>query len=376
MRESLEANLKRHRTSEGQQGDINGETDAVGHALWALDVAGYPDDAITQGTVEILMEEQASAGFWKPALQRPPTVGSYFTSTYVALRALNRFASLELRNTVARQNVKALGWLKSTIPTDTEDRVYRLRALQLLEPDGEAFLQQVESLLATRNEWDGGWPQMEDRRSDAYATGTVLAALWDTRAVSTKHEAFRAGVRYILETQERSGGWHVRNRTAPVQPFFASGFPFERDQFISIAGSSWATYSLLAALSDRGHRGTTAFLETHPLQTRDSRGVTVAGADYFLQKIEPVLKEKCYQCHSQSSEEVKGDLTLDSAAGLAKGGINGPIINREYPDESLLLRSLLAEGDMSLMPPKHPLPEATIKHFREWIRQGAPDARH
>ena len=376
----LKANVDRYRKDPEKQGDINGETDAVGHGLWILDLAGYPADDTTQGTVDILLDQQSEHGYWKPALDRPPTVGSYCTSTYVALRGINRYAPADKRAMVEERNARALKWLKAVEPFDTEDMVYRLRSLALLEPGGEAFRKQVEMLLAAQYEEDNGWPQVEDRRRDAYATGTVLAALRDTDAIPVSHPAYQAGVRYLLTTQDRTGAWHVRNRTAPVQPFFGSGFPFERDQFISIAGSSWAAYALLSSLSEKTPRVKTMFVSKRPGLMRDrdadQRPATQDQIAFFREKIEPVMKEKCYKCHSGDSEKLKADLLLDTAAGVLKGGENGPILDRLYPERSLLLRSLVEDEHLSLMPPKKPLPKEIIGHFREWVRMGAPDPRH
>lgn len=377
--ERLKANVNRYRKDPEKQGDINGETDAVGHGMWILDLAGYPADDTTQGTVDILLDQQSEAGFWKPALNRPPTVGSYFTSTYVALRGINRYAAPEKRAEVEKRNARALKWLKAVEPFDTEDMVYRLRSLDLLERDGEAFKQQVTRLLALQYDEDHGWPQVEDRRRDAYATGTVLAALRDTDAIPVAHPAYQAGLRYLLTTQDRTGAWHVRNRTAPVQPFFGSGFPFDRDQFISISGTSWTVYALLRAVSEEA-KAKPSFVSGHLELTRDrdaeKRPVTQDQIAFFREKIEPVMKEKCYKCHSGKSERLKADLLLDTAAGVLRGGENGPILDRLYPERSLLLRSLVEDEHLSLMPPKKPLPNEIIGHFREWVRMGAPDPRH
>jgi hypothetical protein len=39
----------------------------------------------------------------------------------------------------------------------------------------------------------------------------------------------------------------VKSRSFPFQPYFESGFPYGADQWISIAGSSWATIALTIA---------------------------------------------------------------------------------------------------------------------------------
>lgn len=375
--ERLAANLERYATDPTAHGDVNGEVDAVGHSLWMLDKAGYAPNELSARTVDILLEQQSEAGFWKPSLNRPPTVGSAFTSTYVALRAINRYASDEQRLNVHERNARALNWLKATTPYDTEDNVYRLRSLGLLENDGDAFKAQAKALLEAQNE-DGGWTQVADWRRDAYATGTVLAALHDTGAVAADQPAFQAGIRYLMGTQDRQGVWHVRSRTRAVQPFFGSGFPYERDQFISIAGTAWAAYALLAALAESGPGSQPDFLSERPDLWSKAYGrrspMAPAQLRFFNEKIQPVLSEKCYKCHSAKAEKLKAGLRLDSAAGWRAGGENGPAVVPGKPEESLLIQALLGE-ELSLMPPKEHLPEDVIQSFKEWIRLGAPDPR-
>src|SRR5438045_1965611 len=45
--------------------------------------------------------------------------------------------------------------------------------------------------------------------------------------------------------------------------------------------------------------------------------------EFFEKKIRPVLVERCYPCHSLGAEKLKGELLLDSKAGMLKGGDSG-----------------------------------------------------
>jgi hypothetical protein len=54
-------------------------------------------------------------------------------------------------------------------------------------------------------------------------------------------------VAFLLRTQLEDGSWFVRSRAIPVQPYFDSGFPHGRDQFISAAATNWATMALMLA---------------------------------------------------------------------------------------------------------------------------------
>jgi len=94
---------------------------------------------------------------------------------------------------------------------------------------------------------DGGWAQLPGLSSDAYATGQSLYALATTGAVDITSAAWKRGIDYLLRTQQADGTWRVKSRSFPFQPYFESGFPYGSDQWISIAGSSWATMALTMA---------------------------------------------------------------------------------------------------------------------------------
>ncbi|OWK43493.1 DUF1549 domain-containing protein [Fimbriiglobus ruber] len=96
---------------------------------------------------------------------------------------------------------------------------------------------------------------------------------------------------------------------------------------------------------------------------------------FFEKKIRPVLVGKCYSCHSESAEKIKGGLTLDTRAGLRKGGESGPALVPGAPKKSLLIHALRGTDNSAQMPPKEKLTEDTIADFEKWIAMGAPDPR-
>ncbi|MFM9961983.1 MAG: DUF1501 domain-containing protein [Planctomycetaceae bacterium] len=90
--------------------------------------------------------------------------------------------------------------------------------------------------------------------------------------------------------------------------------------------------------------------------------------DFFEKKIRPVLVAQCYECHSAEAVtrgKLKGTLTVDTRAGLLKGGDSGPAIVPGKPGESLLLKALRHDASVSAMPPKEKLSAAVIADF-DW----------
>ena len=102
-----------------------------------------------------------------------------------------------------------------------------------------------------------------------------------------------------------------------------------------------------------------------------------AGTDFFENKIRPVLVKHCYQCHSAKAaakKALRGELLLDTRAGIRKGGESGPAVVPKDPKKSLLLAAIRHETFK--MPPNGKLPANVIADFEKWIKLGAPDPRN
>jgi len=93
---------------------------------------------------------------------------------------------------------------------------------------------------------DGGWSDIDSMESGVYATGKALYAL-RTAGMIASNAAYERGVQFLLRTQQEDGSWYVKTRAMAFQPYFDADFPHGFDQWISAAGSSWATLALLPA---------------------------------------------------------------------------------------------------------------------------------
>lgn len=224
-----------------------GQTDTAGYALWALDNGGWKPDATTAAVAQYLLVWQKELEHWKPQSRRPPTEQSLFTSTHAALRGLKTFGTPEQRERIEQRTGQVRVWLLKTPAQDNEDRVFRLRALQLAGAPEAEVRKATQELLDTQRP-DGGWAQLTDLESDAYATATSLTALHQAGGVATTAEAYRKGLRFLLAQQQADGSWHVKTRSKPIQSYYESGYPHGPDQFISISAASWATTALALAV--------------------------------------------------------------------------------------------------------------------------------
>ena len=96
---------------------------------------------------------------------------------------------------------------------------------------------------------------------------------------------------------------------------------------------------------------------------------------FFESKIRPVLVAKCYGCHASTLASPQSGLSLDTKAGVLKGGAGGPVIVPGKPAESRLLAALRYNDPELQMPPAGKLSDSVIADFETWIASGAPDPR-
>ncbi len=104
------------------------------------------------------------------------------------------------------------------------------------------------------------------------------------------------------------------------------------------------------------------------LQAADRTPQDPEAFQHFEKRVRPVLVERCHKCHA--GEKVKGNLRLDSAEGLGRGGESGAVLQSGKPDESLLIQAVRHEGGLK-MPPDGKLTESQIADLVAWVKTGA-----
>jgi hypothetical protein len=246
VQDSLEAGRTRYLEGRGQ----GGNTITAGYALWTLALGGLPADRTTQMAADYLTTAHSESVHWRVTTSRPPSEASHFAATYVAIRAIQTYGSAENQPAIAKRFDAVRTGLLSRQANDTEDLVFRLGCLSLLDADRDEINRAARDLLK-RQRTDGGWSQLAEGESDAYATGTALFMLFETGSLSRRDSAASRALRFLLSTQQPDGSWHVRSRSKPIQTYFETGFPHGKDQFISSAATGWAATALLLACPER-----------------------------------------------------------------------------------------------------------------------------
>ena len=102
---------------------------------------------------------------------------------------------------------------------------------------------------------------------------------------------------------------------------------------------------------------------------------TVAASEsFFDQQVLPILKQRCYECHSHESK-IKGGLALDSKSGWQTGGDHGAAISPGNVSKSLLVEAVRYTNPDMEMPPKGKLAANEIEVLEKWVAMGATDPR-
>jgi Squalene-hopene cyclase C-terminal domain/Ankyrin repeats (3 copies)/Ankyrin repeat len=196
-----------------------------------------------QNEALLLARMQLRDGRWRYAPDRVPIMSSDFTVTAGAIKALQALGSPANAEELSGRIARAATWLRTNNPRTTEDTVFRLLGLQWAKSD-TALVSEAVTLLRNEQNPDGGWSQLPGLNSDAYATGQVLVALHEGGGARNDDPLFQRGVRYLLENQEPDGSWLVHKRAVSINSHVESGFPHGKFQFISYAGTCWATMAL------------------------------------------------------------------------------------------------------------------------------------
>jgi len=101
-----------------------------------------------------------------------------------------------------------------------------------------------------------------------------------------------------------------------------------------------------------------------PPTQASNQGATVS----FATDIQPLLKNRCGNCHGGNKTEE--GLNLLSYEAIIKGSDNGPVINAGAADDSLLVE-MVATLEMPKRGPKLTPPQLQL--IIDWINQGALD---
>ena len=224
---------------------LNANPSILGYALIGLDAEGYKPDLSTDAVAMYIQTHQLADGHWVEGPDIRPPLCSEPSQTVLSLRALQLYAPEADKAAYTRSVQLATSWLAAFQPKTIYDRAWRLLGLAWGGAGKDIVEKARQDLLAAQRS-DGGWPDLDSMESTAFTTGLTMVSLYYS-GLPVADRAYQRGIGYLLGTQLEDGSWHVRTRAAGFQPYFDNGFPHGMDQFISAAGTGFATIALTVA---------------------------------------------------------------------------------------------------------------------------------
>lgn len=230
---------------------------SFGYILTGLSSQHQPANETTSAAALVLARTQMPDGAWRFGFHRVPIQSSFITITALAVRSVKTYAPKAQSAEIAQRISKAKEWLLSTPVTNTEDKAMRLLGLKWAGASAAERQKAAAELIADQRP-DGGWTELPDLQSDAYATGQALYALNQGGDLPVSDPAYRRGTQFLLRTQDEDGSWFVSKRAIPANDYFDAGFPHGQSQYVSHGATCWATMALLLTVDRPAARQQTA----------------------------------------------------------------------------------------------------------------------
>jgi ankyrin repeat protein len=353
----------------------------LGYGLWGFSALGIAGDTLTDATTWYLAATQQPDGHWNAGFSRPPLGDGDILSTVLAMRSLQLYPPPSMREAMHARVERARRWLADAKPALHQERVYKLLGLAWAGVPAEQLEDELRTLLSAQQA-DGGWGQLTHMPSDAWATGQALIALRIAGRMPSDDPVYRRGVDYLLRTQFDDGSWYVLSRAWPFQPPFDSGFPFDKDQWISAGATAWATMALLLTVEPSKpalvpSRGDPAARPAElAAAAKPAEATTKTEPQDFAKHVKPILERSCVACHQGETPE--GGFRVTERGLLLQGGESGEaaIVAGHSGQSPLVTRISTDDGDLAMPPPakreKYPgLSADEVQTIRAWIDQGA-----
>jgi Squalene-hopene cyclase C-terminal domain/Prenyltransferase and squalene oxidase repeat len=197
---------------------------------------------------EEIVKKQQPDGSWEffATLRRPPINESQTTDAAWIVMALEGELGPDTSESQRAALAKATAWLAaSKLPSTLQDKVFKVLLAARAGKPRDEMKTTIDELLALQRA-DGGWSQIAEWESDAYATGQTLYVLALEGYNADQREIKRA-IDFLVKTQKPDGSWPMKSRSTP------DGSPGSSKLLtpINCAAASWATLGLARLVPKR-----------------------------------------------------------------------------------------------------------------------------
>lgn len=205
-----------------------------------------------QEVADHMLTKQREDGAWEFYLSRPPINESETTDNAWLIMGLDDATTGDSPEPQRAALAKALAWWDTVkLPDTQQDKAFKvLLAARAGKPLSE-MQPTIDELLAVQHP-DGGWSQLPNTPSDAYATAQTLYALAlagesasesNTTAQSNIADQphIAKAIAFLTTTQQPDGSWLMTSRSSPDG---STGGSAKLLTPITIGTASWATLAL------------------------------------------------------------------------------------------------------------------------------------
>jgi hypothetical protein len=193
-----------------------------------------------QEVADHMLTKQRADGAWEFYLSRPPINESETTDNAWLIMALEAATTVDSPEPQRAALAKAHAWWESVkLPDTQQDKAFKV-ILGVRAGKSRSELQPtIDELLALQHP-DGGWAQLPNSPSDAYATAQTLYALaLAGDGVDAPHMA--KAIAFLTSTQQPDGSWLMTSRSSPDG---STGGSAKLLTPITCGAASWATLAL------------------------------------------------------------------------------------------------------------------------------------
>jgi len=186
-----------------------------------------------------IVKKQQPDGSWEFFLSRPPVNESQATDVAWIIMALQGESGPDAPEASRAALEKGIVWLNGAEPNNREAKVLKLLVALRAGKARDSLQSTIDELLALQRP-DGGWSQLAETTSDAFATGQMLYVL-ALAGFSTDRPEIKRAVDYLVALQKPDGSWPMVSRASP------DGKPGGSAKLltpINCAAASWATLGL------------------------------------------------------------------------------------------------------------------------------------